>query len=359
MVRSELEVCTSKDVKMPKTLLAICLALVSFNAIQAHDGLRGRADKHAPAALMGDHLHDPGEWMIEYRYMNMYMDGNRAGTRRLSDTDAVAFGATSSPVTNRGASPTNMTHEMHMVHIMRGMTDDVTLYAMVMLPSLTMDHIRGPMNPAGPGTFFTTHNSGFGDTTIGALLRLYSDEDDDLIFNLGGSIPTGDIFRTTTIPTGGAVEQPLPYPMRLGSGTFNARPGVTWKRYFEFGSFGTQFQTDLPIGRNYREYSVGDEFRLNTWYSHLLSRNLSTSIRVENLWRTNYDGADPMTPDAVISTNVESFRGGYTLNLGLGAAALLNGHLLNVEFVPMLHQDLDGIQLETDWSLVASWSKSF
>ncbi|WP_417377302.1 hypothetical protein [Gimesia maris] len=60
-----------------------------------------------------------------------------------------------------------------------------------------------------------------------------------------------------------------------------------------------------------------------------------------------------------ISTNVESFRGGYTLNLGLGAAALLNGHLLNVEFVPMLHQDLDGIQLETDWSLVASWSKSF
>ncbi len=104
---------------------------------------------------------------------------------------------------------------------------------------------------------------------------------------------------------------------------------------------------------------MGDEFQLNSWYSHLISRNLSTSVRIENLWRTDYDGADPLATNALISTNVESFRGGYTLNLGLGTAALLNGHLLNVEFVPMLHQDLNGIQLETDWSLVASWSKSF
>jgi hypothetical protein len=319
-------------------------------SLHAHDDFRSRADKHAPAALMGDHLHDPGEWMVEYRYMNMDMDGNRAGTRRLNDAEAIEFGATSNPVTNRGATPTNMTHEMHMLHLMRGMTENVTVYAMVMLPSLTMDHLRGPMNPAGPGTRFTTHNSGFGDTTFGALLRLYTDIDDDLILNLSGSVPTGDLYRTTTIPTGGRLDQPLPYPMRLGSGTFNARPGVTWKRYYECGSIGAQFQTDLP---------VGDEFRLNAWYSRLLTDHLSTSIRIENLWRTNYDGADPMTPDAVISTNVESFRGGYTLNLGLGAAALYEGHLLNAEFIPMLTQDLDGIQLETDWSFVVSWSKSF
>lgn len=296
--------------------------------------------------------------MVEYKYMNMYMNGNRAGSTRLSDTDAVLFGATSNPVTNRGASPTEMTMEMHMLHLMRGFTENVTLYTMVMLPSLTMDHIRGPMNPAGAGTFFTTHNSGFGDTSLGALVRLYSDDNDDLILNLGGSVPTGRLFRTTSIPTGGAMEQPLPYPMRLGSGTFNARPGVTWKRYGELGSVGTQFQTDLPIGRNYRGYTVGDEFRLNQWLSLLWTDNLATTIRLENLWRTNYRGADPQTPDAVISTNVESFRGGYTLNLGFGVAALRDGHLLNVELVPALYQNLNGIQLETDWSLAASWSKA-
>ena len=235
-----------------------------------------------------------------------------------------------------------------------GLTEDVTLYTMLMLPSLTMDHIRRADNSE-----FTTHNSGFGDTTLGALLRLYSDANDDLIMNLSGSVPTGDIFRTTSIPTRGASDQALPYPMRLGSGTFNARPGLTWKHYFEFGSFGTQFQTDIPVGRNYRNYSVSDQFRLNAWYSHLLTDNLSMSFRVENLWKTNYDGEDTATPDGVVSTNVEDFRGGYSLNLGLGVAALVKGHLLNTEFVPTLYQDLDGIQLETDWSFVVSWSKGF
>lgn len=339
----------------------LVVALVSSTAVlaNAHDDYRSRPDKHAPAALMGDHVHAPGEWMVEYRYMNMHMDGNRAGTKQLSDADAIAFGASSNPITNRGASPTSMTHEMHMLHIMRGMTEDITLYTMIMLPSLTMEHIRGPMNPAGPGTTFSTDNSGFGDLSLGALVKLYSDENDDLILNLGCTVPTAEIFETTSVPTGGAVEQPLPYPMRLGSGTFNARPGITWKRYFEFGSVGTQFQTNLPIGRNYRHYSVSDEFRLNTWASLLWTERLSTSIRLENLWQGNYGGADPETPDAVISTNVENFRGGYTLNLGLGTAALLHGHLLNFEFIPRLYQDLDGIQLETDWSLVASWSKSY
>ena len=342
------------------TLALLLLMMTSVaSSVRADGGLRSRADKHAPASLMGDHVHKPGKWMVEYKYMNMVMDGNRAGSHRLNDSEAVAWGATSDPVTNRGASPTAMTHEMHMMHLMRGMTENVTLYTMFMMPSITMDHLRGPMNPGGPGTSFTTHNSGFGDTTIGALLRLYYDHDDDLILNLAGSIPTGKLFRTTSIPTDGAVEQPLPYPMRLGSGTFNARPGITWKHYFEFGSFGTQFQTDLPVGRNYREYSTSDEFRLNTWYSHLLTRNLSTSIRLENLWRSDYDGADPMSPDAVISTNVENFRGGHSLNLGLGIAAIVNQHLLNVEFVPTLYQDLHGIQLETDWSLAVSWSKGF
>lgn len=341
--------------------VALCAAVILFSSsnASAHDPLRSRADKHAPASLMGDHVHAQGEWMVEYRYMNMYMDDNRSGSRTVSDADSIAWGGTSNPITNRGATPTDMTMEMHMVHVMYGLNDEVTLYTMAMLPSITMDHLRGPMNMAGPGTAFTTHNSGFGDTTIGALLRLYADEDDDLILNLSGSLPTGRIFRTTTIPSGGMMSQPLPYPMRPGSGTFNARPGITWKRYFDFGSVGAQFQSDLPIGRNYRNYSVSDEHRLNFWHSLVLTEHWATTLRLENLWRSKYDGADPNSVDAVISTNVEAFRGGYWLNLGVGSAFLLNGHLLNMELVPTLYQDLNGIQLETDWSFVISWSKSF
>jgi len=346
-----------RDFWRPHFLLVFGLVLLIHRFAWCDEERRGLADKHAPAGLMGEHVHEPGEWMVEYKYMNMYMEDNRVGSSTISDVEAITIG--NSLGTNVGATPTQMTMEMHMIHVMRGMTENITAYTMIMLPSLTMDHIRGPSNPGGPGTPFTTHNSGFGDLGLGALLRLYSDDDDDLIFNLGASVPTGDIFRTTTIPTAGALSQPLPYPMRLGSGTFNMRPGITFRRYFCRSSFGVQYQSDHPLGENYRGYSVGDDFRVNTWFSRLLTDGLALSTRLENRWLTNFGGADPQTPDSMISTNVESFRGGYTLNLGLGVMALHKGHLLNVELVPRLYQDLDGMQLETDFSLIVSWSKGF
>ena len=353
------------------------LQWVRFEGLLSHDDLfsnqtaldhsgharRSLADKHAPAGIMGDHIHGQGEWMFEYKYMNMYMDDNRIGSTTVSDlfVNPAAPGAfvVDGIATNNGATPTQMTMEMHMIHLMYGLTDDVTIYTMIMLPSLTMDHVRGPMNPAPQFSPFTTHNSGLGDTSFGALVKLYDDEDDDLILNLGMSAPTGQVQRFTTIPTGGAVVQALPYPMRLGAGTWNAKPGITWKHYEQRGSNGVQLQTNLPLGRNDRNYSVSDEYRLNLWRSQLLTDNLAVSFRLENLWQSTYDGADPLATNGVISTNVESFRGGYWLNLGLGVMALKNGHLFNVELVPTLYQNLNGVQLETDWSLFASWSKAF
>lgn len=324
---------------------------------------RGLADKHGPAGIMGDHVHDPGEVMVEYRYMNMYMDTNRIGHRRVSDASTIPAAPGGFVVdgvrTNNGASPTQMTMEMHMLHLMYGVTEDVTVYTMLMFPSLTMDHIRGPANPAGRGTSFTTQTSGLGDTSVGALVRVFEDCDEDVILNIGGSLPSGEIFSTSSNPTGGRVEQALPYPMRRGSGTFNFTPGVTWKRYYEHGSLGSQFTMDLPVGRNYRGYRLGETYRHNLWYSHLVTDDLAFSVRLENIWRSNIQGSDPVTNDAIISTNVEQFRGGYWLNLGIGGMLLVKGHLLNVEFVPTLYQDLEGIQLGTDWTFVCSWSKSF
>ena len=338
------------------------ITLVFFAVLTAkadHPSRKSLADKHAPAGIIGDHVHAKGEWMVEYKYMNMYMEDNRAGETTLSDAGAIAFGAASDPVTNRGATPTQMTMEMHMAHIMYGASDDVTIFAMLMLPSLTMDHLRGPMNPGGPGTEFTTHNSGFGDTTLGALIRLYSTEKCDWILNLGGSVPTGDIFRTTTEPTGGLIDQPLPYPMRLGSGTFNARPGTTVRYFGDRWSWGGQVMGDLPMGRNYRGYRLGAEARVNTWTQYLLSNQLAVSIRGEHIWRDNISGQDLATPNGVISTNVESFRAGHWYSLGIGAQAMFRGNYLNFEVVPTLAQDLDGIQLETDYSIIGSWSRAF
>jgi hypothetical protein len=251
-----------------------CSLTGHHRACYDHGKRHALADKHAPAGLMGEHIHKPGEWMFEYKYMSMYMDGNQAGTRSISDAQTFGFDGT-----NMGATPTNMTMEMHMIHIMYGWKENVTLYIMPMLTSLTMDHLRGP-NAAVPFSKFTTHNSGFADLRMGALWRIYEGcNDDELILNLGFSVPTGDIDRTTTIPRG--VVDELPYPMRRGSGTFDLWPAITYKRLFDWGSIGAQYQAHLPVGHNKENYSVSKEHRLNAWAMWLPCDRLALSYRVE------------------------------------------------------------------------------
>ncbi len=307
-----------------------------------------RPDTHAPAGLMGDHAHKAGEMMAEYKYMTMSMDDNRVGRTTVSDAAAAMASGTTFMVVG-----TRMHMDMHMLHVMYAPSDEVTLYAMPMWTSVTMDHRR--MN----GTTFRTHNEGFDDLAAGALWLLDKADSSEWIANLGFSVPTGDINNTTTRAMPG-METRLPYPMRLGSGTFDARPGLTWKGYRDDGSHGVQFQADLPIGTNYRGYSVGNSYAINGWYSWLLGERWSTSVRFEGLLRENFSGADPDLNPAMAPMARTDMRGGDAVNLGIGLLILLkDGSRLNAEWVNPIYQDLDGVQLETDAMFFVSWSKGW
>ena len=56
-----------------KLLTFLSLLAPSF----AHEGpwTASRPDGHAPISVMGDHMHEMGEWMVSYRYMTMDMNG--------------------------------------------------------------------------------------------------------------------------------------------------------------------------------------------------------------------------------------------------------------------------------------------
>ena len=306
-----------------------------------------RPDTHAPGGLMGDHVHDQGGYMVEYKYMNMYMDGLRAGTTPLTPAQAMIHDGNSFMV-----MPTAMTMEMHMAHFMYGYTDDVTLYVMPMWKVHTMDHVRMDTST------FRAVNAGLGDLPFGALWRIHNGNDDDLIINIGFSGPSGDIDR---IAPGGSE---FPYPMRLGAGTWNARPGITYKGYRETSSVGVQFQTDIPLGLNQENYAIGDDYRLNAWYARRIGpqQQAALTFRVECMWKSNFRGADPdlMMMTGMTPTARPDYRGGEWVNLGYGTVwKLSDGSRLNFEITHPVHQDLDGVQLETDWSLAGSWSKGF
>ena len=80
------------------------------------------------------HTHERGEWMVGYSFMYMEMDGNRDGTKDRSAGSVIADGF---PVT-----PTDMSMEMHMFHVMYGITDKLTVMVMVPYIRKAMNHLR-------------------------------------------------------------------------------------------------------------------------------------------------------------------------------------------------------------------------
>jgi hypothetical protein len=152
--------------------------------------------------------------------------------------------------------------------------------------------------------------------------------------------------------------------MRLGGGTFDFRPGLTYKSYGENHSIGLQYQTDIPVGKNYRGYRQGAEHRINWWVARLVGseKKLAITYRVEALFQDAFVGFDTQLGpnNTVISTNRADMHGGEWVNFGYGLIYQMpRGGRFNVELAHPVYQRLRGVQLETDLSLAASYSKAF
>ncbi len=306
-----------------------------------------RPDGHAPISVMGDHVHGKGEWMISYRYMFMSMDGNRDGTDDLSIDDVLE---------DFMVSPEDMTMQMHMIGAMYAPTDDLTLTVMVPFVIKEMDHVTRM------GGRFTTNSSGIGDIKFSGLYRLFNQDRQSIHLNLGFSIPTGSIDERDDTPAGEDVI--LPYPMQIGSGTFDLRPGITYLGQTNNWSWGAQANAVLRLGENDRDYTVGNRYQLLSWAARKLSDQVSLSLRLDGETRENYDGADPALNPNLIPTADPDLRGGTRLDLGLGVNVYLPESFLPegrfaVEFEFPLYQSLDGPQLETDWQLTVGIQSAF
>jgi len=310
-----------------------------------------RPDDHAPIGVMGEHVHDRGEWMLAYRYKRMEMAGNRDGTTDLTPADVRARGFM--------AVPTDMTMQMHMFGVMFAPTDDLTLMGMAPYIRKEMDHLAGM--PLG-AVEFTTKTEGFGDVKLTALQRLFDRDAHHLHLNFGVSFPTGSIDETDTTPAGGPGTV-LPYPMQLGSGTFDLLPGLTYTYTRPRWSFGAQAQGTLRLGRNDADYSLGDALDATAWLAWKATDSLSLSTRLAGSVWGNVDGRDSRLA-LIVPTARPDLRGGERVDLLFGlnwifADGPLESHRLAIEGGLPIYQSLDGPQLETDWTLTVGWQYAF
>ena len=344
-----------------------------------------RPDSHAPFGVMGDHAHDAGELMLSYRFMGMAMDGLLDGTDTISTEEALL---------HYQMVPTTMQMQMHSFGAMFAPHDSVTLMVMTSYRSNFMEMEGAHTHSSGDHDHPVGHqemeSAGLGDLRLSALIPLLNAANVDLILNAGVSIPTGAIDVEGT--HGGNELIILPYPMQLGSGSFELRPAVTFAGTNGFWSYGAQARAAIPLKENSRDYRLAPIVGSTLWGARKLNDWLSISVRgsIQN-WgnittsaehreietsedehdhATDHSHAAPAAPTQTIymsPTMDPNLQGGTRANLAAGVnfivpdrfGSILAGQRLAVELQTPIYQNLDGPQMALGWTIVAGWQYAF
>ena len=357
-------------------LLIGTICTFSVSSVHAHDyGIGnaksyhgGGASSHAPIGVMGDHMHKKGEYMLSYRFSHGQMNGSRIGNNHIG-TNAIGAGNYGMPGLMGGKSrvvPTKMSMQMHMFGAMYAPTDWLTLMAMGSYVEKSMDHTTFNMMGGGKSRF-NTKSEGIGDTKIGGMFKLFETNllniNHHAHINFNINIPTGSLSERSDVNTpmgrGGQKNIRMPYPMQIGTGTFDALPGITYTGNYKKVAWGGQYMAEIRMERNQAGYSHGDKHQLTAWGSYEWARYFSTSARVIYKTQERIKGQDPAIT-AMIQTANPRNHGGRQLGVAFGVnlagqKGILKGHRLSTEIIIPLYRDLHGPQLETDWRIVAGW----
>lgn len=372
-------------------VILLVLSVLTATTVLANGGDTGsksrstRPDSHAPLGVMGDHAHGQSEWMLSYRFMAMGMEGLRDGTASITPEEIDGF----------SVIPVNMGMQMHMVGLMFAPHDSITLMVMTSyrdnymemeagkvtvgegMTSTDVDgdhvHIAGSHGREGSRQGESPHAShrhpigahemesrGLGDLRLSALIPLLRTRNAVFLLNTGLSIPTGSI-------TAEGVNGILPYPMQLGSGSFELTPGVTFTTMLGSWSFGGQTQVTLPLNENVRGYRLGSASLSTIWGGRRVNDWLSLSARALFESWGNIAGSDRALDPTMAPTMDPRLRGGGRGSLLLGCnlifpnrlGGLLAGQRFAVEARLPVYQHLDGPQLELGWGVVAGWQYAF
>jgi len=287
--------------------------------------------------------------MFSYRYMYMNMDELKSGK-----DDTSAEGA----LVDYMATPVRMPMNMQMLGMMYAPGDNIILMAMFNYVSMSMDHVTRM------GGRFTTEASGFGDVRLSALYKFFNKDRQSLHGQLGISLPAGSVTESDVIPASAPDKVALPYPMQVGSGTFDTNLALTYAGQANTVSWGSQAKGVFRFGENDRQYRYGNRYSLNNWFAVRTSTWLSLSTRLEGLVVTEIHGADPNLNPMMVITADTANTGGTYVNAAFGCNTYIpSGALKNLrigfEFAFPLIQDVHGIQLKTKEILTTGLQYSF
>ena len=315
-----------------------------------------------PAGVMISHVHPKNEWMVSYRYMQMGMGTPIQGSTSISELDVYNTYLAYSPL---------MRMDMHMVMGMVGISDRLTAMVMVnyLSNSMSMNMLSGHMHTM-PGMSMSTdthmemNTNGLGDTKLHALYGIIKTNATQLVLSVGTSLPTGSMQQKGLSDDMFYAGSRLPYMMQLGSGTWDALPGITFVTQKSKWAFSGQIQGIVRLNKNKIGYRFGNEVSATTWLGYNWWKGFGSSVRLEGTWAEKIEGLDnTIYAYNEIAANTNNY-GGTRLQGLVGLSyqfeeGFVTDHRLAVEYGLPIYQQLNGIQNKSNQTWMASWSYSF
>jgi len=305
----------------------------------------GCSDILSPAGVMISHVHQKNEWMLSYRYNSIDMSGVLQGTHPL-DKAAV--------LTSYLAFPEVMIMQMHMLMLMYGLTDRLTVMMM-------LNYNNNYMEMASGKHHHSTQSSGPGDTKLSLIYALIKKPKNQLLLSGGLSLPTGNVFYKGKPESTKYPNHRLPYNMQLGSGAADVSPGINYLFQKNKTTFSRQLIGTLRLYNNAVGYRLGNETLANVWMAYNWINSLNTSVRIEGSYIGKIKGSDTTLPrDTEIAANPLNY-GGTKLTGFIGSTIRFHNTFLNrvkfgFEYGIPFYQNLNGMQMQTNNTLYASFS---
>jgi len=334
---------------MLTTALLLAAGAVQQPSSQPEDTIVVQARRILPSvALMNDHLHTRGEFMIGARFQRLDWGGaNQHGTHKVSDEELMDAG-----YMMRAKS---MTMDMAMIDLMYGISDNLTV---TLSPQYVWSRMKmGGTDPMDPmSDRMTSH--GFGDTLASASLRLAKGDHVSAHATVGVWAPTG---KSGIKEDGMFVD----YTMQTGSGTWDIEPSATVKG--QDGRLGWGAQTSFRFraeDRNSSGYRLGTRALATGWLSYLVGQNLGATARIEFTHQGRIHGE---YNDMHMEDIPQDFPANFGGDLVVGAVGLnwepmfggKRGPQLGIELGLPVYQNLNGFQLPQRWQLSAGIKQFF
>ena len=293
-----------------------------------------RPDYVFPVGIKGGKNMMSKKIMIGYKYGHMDMGCCKDSTSTVGQSFIQGLGYT--------MAPTEMEMDMHMFSAMYAINSKFTV--MAMLPYVKKEMQMQKLSGMNTGKFHKTSSSGIGDLSIAGLYK-YSGKS---TFKLSLSLPIGDDDEKDLNMMGAL--KTLPYPMQIGSGTYDVTLGYSYQNIKQDWSYGAQLNFVKRFDYNSEDWRYGDRREASVWAAKPLSNLVSVSFGLDAEHQDNVKGKSSQRNNMTPTWN-EYFHSHFRVSANIGLNFILpkSKSRIGIQCGKPVYEDVDGPQMSPDF----------